>query len=153
MDAACGHSLSQNKDKRETSSYCGRCCPERRDPPRRPPHTGPGGGGAHLDTRCTGIPTAPNRRRRSCGRLGGGQRVQKKKKQKMGETFFFPWQKLTQKNVNGASAYLCTCRGHPGNCESGTGKYIFHDARRSPARSSCTWGCQGNRRHKTNRRL
>lgn len=81
----CGHSLVQNRDKRETGSYCGRCCPERRDPPRRPPHTGPGGGGAHPDTRCTGIPTAPNRRRRSCGRLGIGT--------ENGENFFFfPWQ-------------------------------------------------------------
>lgn len=101
MDAECGHSLNQNKerdDKREMSSYCGRCCPERRDPPRRPPHTGPGGGGAHLDTRCTGIPTAPNRRRRSCGRLGG-QRVQKKKKTENGEKLFFSVAKTKPKKT------------------------------------------------------
>lgn len=53
----------------ETSSHCGRCCREGRDPPHRPPHTGPGAGGAHLDTRSTGIPRVPSRRRRSCGRL------------------------------------------------------------------------------------
>lgn len=88
MDVACCHSLVLNKDKRETSSYCGRCCPERRDPPRRPPHTGPGGGGAHLDTRCTGIPTAPSRRRRSCGRLGGGKECKRRKRGKWGKLFF-----------------------------------------------------------------
>lgn len=50
-------------------------------------------------------------------------------------------------------AYLGICCGCPSNCELDTGKYISRDARRSPADSSCTWGCQGNRRHMTNHRL
>lgn len=55
-------------------SHCGRCCPERTDPPRTPPHTDPGAGGAHPDRRCTGRRTDPSRRRRSCGRLRGQRR-------------------------------------------------------------------------------
>lgn len=47
---------------------------------------------------------------------------------------------------------LCICCGCPGNAGLDTGKCISHDARRSLADSSCTWGCQGNRRHRTNRR-
>lgn len=56
--------------KGDMSPHCGRCCPGCRVPPHRPPHTGLGGEGAHLDTRYTGIPKDPNRKHRSCGRLG-----------------------------------------------------------------------------------
>lgn len=49
--------------------HCGRRCPEGRGPPRRPPHTGPGGAEAQMDMRCTGTPRGPSRRRKSCGRL------------------------------------------------------------------------------------
>lgn len=52
-----------------------------------------------------------------------------------------------------ASAYLCICCACPGNAEPDTGRHISHDARRSPAGSSYTWGCQGNRRRRTNHRL
>lgn len=66
--------------KRHIDSYCGKCCPGRRAPPHRPPHTDPGGEGAHLDTRYTGILRDPNRRCRSCGRLRRQHEGKKKKK-------------------------------------------------------------------------
>lgn len=60
-------------------SYCGKCCPGSRVPPHRPPHTDPGGEGVHLDTRYTGIPRDPSRKRRSCGRLRRKKKKEKKR--------------------------------------------------------------------------
>lgn len=61
----------------------------------------------------------------------------------------------TQRDPNRKSrscGRLCICCCRAGNAVLDIGKYISHGARRLPADSSCNWGCQGNRRHRTNRR-